>query len=248
MKPPDRTAGWALVTGASSGIGAATAARLAADGYRLLLVGRNIERLRNVAERTGGFPVTADLTEAEGLAKVLGVARHCPGRLDLLVHAAGRGWAGPIGAMTEATTAELVHANLLAPIQLTRALLGMPGSALDKVVFVSSIAAVGVAEEAVYSATKAGLNGFANALRVECGVKVTTVVPAAVATPFFARRGLPYERTFPRMVTPERVADVLVRGVHRGKREVYIPRWPAVAVGVQRMTPQLFIILARIFS
>ena len=245
---PDRKARWALVTGASSGIGAAVAARLAADGYRLLLVGRNMERLTDVAERTGGYAVAADLTGTEGLARVLAAVRRDPGRLDLLVHAAGRGWAGPIGTMTEQTTAELVHANLLAPIQLTRALLGMPGCAPKRMAFISSIAAVGVAEEAVYSATKAGLNGFANALRVECGVKVTTVVPAAVATPFFARRGLLYERTFPRMVTPERVADALVRGVHRGKTEVYIPRWPAVAVGVQRVAPQLFIILSRIFS
>jgi uncharacterized protein len=248
MKPPDRTIRWALVTGASSGIGAAVAARLAADGYRLLLVGRNVERLTEVAERTGGHPVTADLTGTEGLARVLDAVHRGPGRLDLLVHAAGRGWAGPIGAMPEQTAAELVHTNLLAPIQLTRALLAMPDSAPDRVVFVSSIAAVGVADEAVYSATKAGLNGFANALRVERGIKVTTVIPAAVATPFFTRRGLPYERTFPRMVTPEHVADALARGVHRGKNEVYIPRWPATAVAVQRIAPQLFTRLARAFA
>jgi len=248
VKAPDRTIRWALVTGASSGIGAAVATRLAADGYRLLLVARNTERLADVAERTGGHPVTADLTGAEGLAKVLDAVHRGPGRLNLLVHAAGRGWAGPIGAMTEQTAAELVHTNLLAPIQLTRALLAMPDSAPGRVVFVSSIAAVGVAEEAVYSATKAGLNGFANALRVECGIKVTTVVPAAVATPFFTHRGLPYVRTFPRTVTPERVADALVSGMHQGRHQIYIPRWPAIAVAVQRVAPQLFVLLARIFA
>jgi short-subunit dehydrogenase len=248
MKHPAGTAGWALVTGASSGIGAAVATRLAHDGHRLLLVGRDRERLADVAQRTGGLPVVADLGGADGLTTVLDALGRGPGRLDLLVHAAGQGWAGPLGAMAAETAADLVHTNLLAPIQLTRALLGTPSTTPGRVVFVSSIAMVGVAEEAVYSATKAGLRGFANALRVECGIQVTTVVPAAVATPFFTRRGLPYQRTFPRMMTPEHVADALVEGVRRGKNDVYVPRWPAVAVGVQRVAPQLFTRLARRFG
>ena len=67
-------------------------------------------------------------------------------------------------------------------------------------------------------------------------------------TPFFARRGLPYQRILPRLVTAESVADTLVDAVRRGKHDVYIPRWPAVAVGVQRVAPHLFTRLARRFG
>jgi len=231
----------AVVTGASSGIGAAVADRLASAGWRLVVVGRDRERLAAVAARTGGRPVVADLRTAAGVAAV------CAAGPDtaLLVHAAGVGAAGPLPDLPVAVLTELLAVNLAAPIRLTRALLPGLRDRGGHVVFVSSIAALGVADEAAYTATKAGLRGFADALRAEGQVAVTTILPGAVATPFFARRGRAYARRFPRAVPPYRVAAALVDGVRRNRAEVFVPRWLALAARVHGLAPGLFARLSR---
>jgi short-subunit dehydrogenase len=231
----------AVVTGASSGIGAAVADRLA-GAWDLLLVGRDETRLALVAARTGGRAVVADLSGADGVAAVRAAADD---RVGLLVHAAGLGAAGGLAATPAARVDELMAVNLVAPVQLTRALLPTLVAQRGHVVFVASIAALGVADEVVYSATKAGLRGFADALRLEAAIGVTTVLPGAVDTPFFARRGRPYHRRFPRPVSPERVAVALIDGVRRGRAEVFVPGWLALGSRVHGAAPALFARLAR---
>ncbi|MEB3371696.1 SDR family NAD(P)-dependent oxidoreductase [Saccharopolyspora mangrovi] len=225
----------ALVTGASSGIGAATARRLAADGWRVVLTGRDRCRLEALAERTGGDAVAADLTAADGLARVAEAARG----VDLLVHSAGIGWSGAFGEMEPHRIDELVELNLTVPIRLTRAVLP------PRVAFVASVAAVGVRDEDVYSATKAGLRAFAASLRYR-GVTTTTVFPGAVRTPFF--HGRRYDRRFPRMLEPEQVADALVDAVLRGRAEVFVPHWLTLADRVHGALPGAFHRLARRFG
>ncbi|RRO18891.1 SDR family NAD(P)-dependent oxidoreductase [Saccharopolyspora rhizosphaerae] len=225
----------ALVTGASSGIGAATALRLSADGWRVVLTGRDRPRLDALADRTGGRAVAADLTTADGMRRVVEAARG----VELLVHSAGIGWAGPFEAMAPHQIDELLELNLTIPIRLTHALLP------PRVAFVASVAAVGVRDEDVYSATKAGLRAFAASLRYR-GVTTTTAFPGAVRTPFF--HGRRYDRRFPRMLEPERVADALVDAVARGQPEVFVPRWLAVADRLHGAVPGLFHRLARRFG
>jgi uncharacterized protein len=232
----------AVVTGASPGIGAAVAERLACADWRLVVVGRDAERLAAVAARTGGRPVVADLRTTAGVDAVCAVGAGAA----LLVHTAGLGATGPLSDLPVAVVDELLAVNLAAPIRLTRALLPALRARHGRVVFVASIAAVGVADEAVYSATKAGLRGFADALRAEGQVGVTTVLPGAVATPFFARRGRAYDRRVPRAVTPERVAAALVDGVRRNRAEVFVPRWLALAARVHGLAPGLFARLSRL--
>src|SRR6266571_810276 len=134
----------ALVTGASSGIGAATAAALAGAGASLLLSGRDEARLAEVAGRTSGTVLGGDLAApggAAGLAEqALAAAR---GGIDVLVNNAGLGWAGPVGEIPAAKVTELATVNLAAPIELTRLLVpGMTERGRGGVAFVSSIAGI----------------------------------------------------------------------------------------------------------
>lgn len=229
-----------VITGASSGIGAATARLLATRGCRIVLVGRDTDRLNALAAETGGAALTADLSDPEDLDRVA-----CAGRdADLLINNAALGWAGALTTMGAAEISRLVNVNLTAAMQLTAAVLPeMARRGVGHVVFVSSIAAVGISEEAVYSATKAGLRGFAAGVRAEFSphnIGATTVLPAAVRTAFFARRGRPYDRRFPRQVGPEVVGNALIRGVERGAAEVFVPRWLVLAARTHGAAPGVF--------
>jgi hypothetical protein len=230
----------ALVTGGSSGIGAAIAEGLTAAGCGVLVLGRDRTRLDALARRTGARALVADLSTAEGLAQAAGAAKE----VDLLVNSAGRGWAGDLVAMAQPDIDALITLNLTVPVSLTRAALpGMRERGRGHLVFVSSIAAVGVGGEAVYAATKAGLRTFAASVRHEVageGIGVTTLLPGAVRTPFFDHRGLAYHRRFPRPLAPATVATALLRAVEQGDPEVFTPGWLTVAARVQGAVPELF--------
>lgn len=222
----------ALVTGGSSGIGAATARALATAGARPLVAGRDPDRLQAIARETGGLALAADLTAADGPDVLAGAATKAagPGGIDVLVNNAGIGWAGPIEQMTAEQVAALIAVDLTTPIQLTRLLVpGMTARGRGHVVFVSSIAGTtGVRGEAVYSAAKAGLGCFAESLASELagrGVGVSVIVPGVIDTPFFERRGRPYDRSRPAPQPAQRVARALVRAIEREQSLVFVPRW-----------------------
>src|SRR5215831_6179691 len=120
----------ALVTGGSSGIGAATARALAAAGARPLIAGRDPARLQAIAGQTGGIALAGDLAASDGPAGLAAAAERAAaalppapgagdaaaGGVDILVNNAGLGWAGPIGDITAEKVAELVAVNLTAPM------------------------------------------------------------------------------------------------------------------------------------
>lgn len=238
----------ALVTGGSSGIGAAIAEGLAAAGCRLVVLGRDSEALDALARRIGAHALVADLSSAEGLSRAADAAAG----VDLLVNSAGRGWAGDLAAMAEPDIDALIALNLLAPLRLARAALpGMRERGRGHLVFVSSIAAVGVGGEAVYAATKAGLRAFAASVRHEVageGIGVTTLLPGAVRTPFFDHRGLAYDRRFPRQIGPATVASALLQAIERDEAEVFVPRWLTMPARLQGAVPELFHRLAQRFG
>jgi NAD(P)-dependent dehydrogenase (short-subunit alcohol dehydrogenase family) len=256
----------ALVTGGSSGIGAATARTLAAEGARLLIAGRDPARLQAVASQTGGIALTGDLADPDGPAGLAAAAQRAAAALprapgdgdgaagvDILVNNAGLGWAGPIGDITAEKVAELVAVNLTAPMQLTRLLLpGMVARGRGRVVFVSSIAAAtGVRGEAVYSATKAGLVSFAESLAYELDghdVRVSVIVPGVIDTPFFDRRGRPYGRKRPGPQPPERVARAIVGCLEHDRGVSYVPRWMRVPAWLHGAAPGTFRALATRFG
>ncbi len=239
----------ALVTGASSGVGRATALALAARDASVLLHGRDADALADLARLTGGVTVVEELARS-GAARSLAERA---GPVDILVANAGSGFAGDFSTMDEARIPELVAANLTAPMELTRLLLpGMRERRRGAVVYVTSIAGrMGVAGEAVYAATKAGLDIFAESLRFELrgtGVAVGVLVPGIVDTAFFARRGRPYGRQRPRPVPAERAAAQIVRLIERGRAEAYLPAWLSAPVAVRALAPGLYRRLAGRFG
>lgn len=232
----------ALVTGASSGIGAATARRIAREpGARLVLVARREERLRELADELGGATVIAvDLTVEDAPARIADVVEREHGRLDLLVNNAGAGWRGEFGEAGYANVRRNMEVNFDAVLRLTEALLPiLRRSAPSSIVNVSSVAGrVGRARSGGYGATKFALAGWTEALYGEeraHGVHVGLVLPGFVVTEGFPQREL-VERRRTRWIvsTPEKVAEAIMDAGPGGKAERYVPRpyWLSVALRV----------------
>ncbi|HVJ32062.1 MAG TPA: SDR family NAD(P)-dependent oxidoreductase [Terriglobia bacterium] len=207
----------ALITGASSGIGAAFARNLP-RATNLLLTGRNHEKLVALASELALNgreirTVTADLTTAEGRHAVIGAAQDA--RIDLLINNAGIGRIGRVVDNTPEREAEIVQVNVVAPAEITRALLpDMLKQARDSrrrcgVIFVASAAAfMPLPYFATYAASKAFLLHYAEALAEETShepVDILALCPGATETQFFARAGV--ERpNFTSLHSAERVA------------------------------------------
>jgi len=182
----------AVVTGASSGIGAATAIALARHGATVALIARRIDRLESVArdvEHAGGTAhvIPQDVRDGAGLARAIGETAERYGRLDILINNAGFGyWERTADADPEQWRNE-VEVNLLAPMFATSAaLVHMIAAGAGHIVNVSSLASRGPAPEgAGYAASKAGLNVFSESVLVDLnrqGIKVTLLETGEVAT------------------------------------------------------------------
>lgn len=179
----------ALVTGASSGIGAATARRLAADGYAVGLLARREERLETVAEEADGetLVLPADVTDPEAVRSAVGELRETYGGLDVLVNNAGVARGGPVAETELSALRESVRVNLDGAMTVTHAALpAIRESEAGDVCFVSSLAArYPQAGGSSYTASKFGVNGFARSLRKELSdeqVRVNILMPGSVVT------------------------------------------------------------------
>ncbi|MGH3275126.1 MAG: SDR family NAD(P)-dependent oxidoreductase [Streptosporangiaceae bacterium] len=242
----------ALITGGSSGIGAATARALTIAGACPLVAGRDLDRLQAVARQTGAVPLCADLAAPDGAAELAAAALAEAGRVDVLISNAGVGWSGEIGDLPAAKAAELLAVNLLAPIHLARLLVpGMTKRGAGQLVFISSIVGVtGARNEAAYAAAKAGLRTFAESLSYELAgqhVGVCVVVPGVVDTPFFDHRG-PYDRSAPAPIPPERVARAIVAAVRHDRDLVFVPKWMRFPAWLHGTAPRTFRVLASRFG
>jgi short-subunit dehydrogenase len=229
-----------LVTGASRGIGLATAEAFRAKGARLVLVARESDALHAAASRLGAQAIAADLTDPAALPGLVERA----GEVDILVNNAGMDVTKPLWEHTADELQQIMQLNLVSAMELTRqALPGMIRRRRGHIVNVSSLSGVvALPGYASYGASKAGLTHFTACLAadlrgISVGVTVAEVGPVrsalldSVTSADTIRRsyGRLYKTGLVRDLDPEDVARALVRAVERGKRNVWLPRTSALA-------------------
>src|SRR3954470_14284684 len=177
----------AVITGASSGIGEATARALAADGHRLALLARRADRVDALAEELGdgAIAVEADVTDRDSIVAAAERVQSELGGADILVNNAGVMLLGPFSSDQRAEHRQMVETNLLGAMTATEVFLDQLRDGGGDLVNISSVAVLKArAGNSVYAATKWGLNGWSEALRQELqpDVRVIVVEPGAVAT------------------------------------------------------------------
>jgi uncharacterized protein len=238
----------ALITGASSGIGEATARRLAREpGAKLILVARREDRLRALADSLSceASYVAADLTDDDAPARVRAQVEERGGRLTLLVNNAGASWRGGFAEEGYANVQRHMELNFDAVVRLTEALLPLlHASAPSAIVNVASTAGrVARARTGSYSASKFALIGWTDSLYAEeraHGVHVGMVLPGFIATEGFPATEL-REKALTRWVVskPEKVAEAIFEAGPGGKAERYVPRPYALAAVARILAPRL---------
>ena len=247
--------GTALVTGASSGIGAIYADRLARRGYNLILVARNRSRLENLAKRLSGETgraveiVAADLNEKADLSRVEQVLRD-NADITLLVNNAGVGATTPLLASDVDKMSDMIALNVNALMRLTYA--AVPGFVARGGGTVVNIASsVGIAPEVlngVYGGSKAFVLALTRSLQHELkdkNVRVQAVLPGATATDFWELAGLPVQHLPSEIVMKaEDTVDAALAGLDQG--EVFtvpslpdVADWQAYEASRQKLLPNL---------
>jgi NAD(P)-dependent dehydrogenase (short-subunit alcohol dehydrogenase family) len=178
----------ALITGGGTGIGAAAAEHLAAQGARVTLLGRRLEPLEAIADRVDGAATSCDVTDPEQLARAFEIARAAYGPIDMLIVNAGIAESAPFHKMTRDSWDRIVATNLTAAFDCARAAIGdLLKSENGRLVFVASVASLrGVPYAAHYAASKHGLLGLMRSLAAEyakTSLTVNAVCPGYVDTP-----------------------------------------------------------------
>lgn len=247
--PPPLTGKIAIVTGASSGIGEATAWELARRGARVVLAARREDKLNaNVAAITGAggqaVAIPTDVTDAEQITRLVARTEELFGCVDIVVNNAGIAWKDPYTRNSVGQIKQSIDVNLVGAILLTHAVLpGMLRRSSGTIISVASVAAH-IAVDPLYSATKYGLRGFSLSLRRQLGgtgISVSLVSPGFVRTPLNRHMRLP-------MPGPEIVATAIADLAMRPRREVVVPRYYSALIFAEHLFPwaaDLFIRLGR---
>lgn len=240
----------ALITGATAGLGASFARRLAAEGYDLILVARDADRLASTAQELAGRygvtvdAVTADLSTEEGIAAVEErLAGSAGPPVEMLVNNAGFGLNTGFTRSSVFDESRLIQVNVLAVMRLTHAALpGMIARGRGDVINVSSVAGFfAVMPGSTYPATKAWVTNFSQSVAHSvrsAGVRVMALCPGYVRTEFHQRAGINMSKT-PNWawLTADTVVRAALRDLRRGTL-VSVPDWKyKLAVGLGRHMP-----------
>jgi short-subunit dehydrogenase len=233
----------AVVTGASSGIGEATARELARRGWLPVLVARRRERLESLATELGGDLEVADVSDPREVERASAAILERHPRIDLLVNNAGIPARGHFLALEPERIELVMRTNYLGGVWLVRGLdTGLErGSHVVNVVSVAGT--VAFAPAGPYAASKHAQLAFSRSLAgllAERGVRVHTVLPGFVETEGFPQQSVLRSAFFRRAVIgPELVATRIVDAVESGKRELFVPRWYRIFAIAQALAPGL---------
>jgi short-subunit dehydrogenase len=221
----------ALVTGASSGIGAATAKALARAGATVVLVARREAQLTEVAAQINAptHIIPADITQEDDLIALVEVIKTQVGRLDILINNAGVAAGGDFAEMPQAKVRQMIDVNVYGTMRLTQHCLPLLRDAQPSVIInVSSIAGDARSPgQVVYGATKAAMNGFSEALRRELSdtqIHLGTMMPGFVDTPMIAGadhqvlRDARLLNPFVQVGKPETIGDEIVWMIRQRRR------------------------------
>ncbi len=214
-----------LITGASSGIGAALARRLAAPGRRLTLLGRDTARLVAVAEGLAGAveTISVDVCDRHGMAEVIGAA-FARAPVDLLVANAG---------ISGGDARRLMAVNVQGVVNTVEpAVPPLRAAGRGQVALMSSLAGFrGLPNAPAYCASKAAVRVYGEGLRGrlgQAGIRVSVICPGFIATPLTADNPFP----MPFLMSAERAAERIVAGLARNRARIAFPRrlyWPILA-------------------
>jgi NADP-dependent 3-hydroxy acid dehydrogenase YdfG len=219
----------AVITGASSGIGAATARALAAAGYRVALLARRADRIDALAKElgNGSLAVQADVTDRDAMVAAAQRVQDELGGAGVLVNNAGVMLLGPFGADQRDDYRRMIEVNLMGALTSTEVFLDQLKAGGGDIVNVSSVAGRTARQgNGVYAATKWGMNGWSESLRRELmpDVRVTLIEPGVVATELpthithvDTKKGVGalYDKA---EVLPEDIAEVIAFAIARPRR------------------------------
>lgn len=221
-----------IVTGASSGIGLATAIALSERGGKVALLARSSDALRKLAEKLpDSLAVTMDMTDFEGVRKAIRTVHDHYGRVDGLVNNAGRSYAAAIEEIDPAIFDEIFHLNVLGPIVAMQAVIpAMRAQGEGSIVNINSgTAFMTVPQYGVYSSSKRALLGFSLTARAELekdGIVVSEIYPFITATNFGRNRmGNPAgggpAASYADGDKPEFVASLILQAIEEGQAQYF---------------------------
>lgn len=236
----------AVVTGASSGIGRATALELARNGARVALAGRRGDLLAQVAveiERLGGsaLAISTDVTSREAVGNLVQSTLDRWGRIDVVIACAGQYIRSPVSELTAEDVSRSLEVNFFGVLHVVLAALPhMLERGSGHIVLMGSLdGRKALPLDAPYVIAKFALSGFGDVARLELarhGVGVTTVYPGRVDTPLVANLRFPFvSPKFP----PEKVAKAVLRGIRRDRPEVVVPSYYRVLIVLHTVAPSL---------
>jgi short-subunit dehydrogenase len=240
----------AVVTGASSGIGEATARLLAQKGWHCVLVARREDRLRALAGELGAEVELCDVGDRDAVDAMAARVLERHPAVHLLVNNAGMPARGTFLSVDPDLVRRVVEVNYLGGVWCTRALLpglrwaASAGTSAHVVNLVSVAGTAAFAPAGAYAASKHAQLAFSRSLAATLrgtGIAVHTVLPGFVETEGFPQKGVLRSRLLGRFVIqPPRVAEAVVTAVEKGKREITVPWFPYRPVSVvQALSPGL---------
>jgi short-subunit dehydrogenase len=239
---PDLAGASAAVTGGGHGIGRAIAVRLAGAGARVAVGDRDLPAAEEVAREIGdgAFAVELDIADRDSFAAFLDAAEERHGPLDVMVNNAGIDWIGPFHEEPDAVTRREIEVNLFgttigSKLALARMLPRRKGHLVN---VASGVGRVPLPGSATYSATKHGVVGLTESLRLEyrgSGVDFSVVLPAQVETGMLDGQARPRALA---QVTADDVAGAVLDALRRKRFEVWVPRSQGASVKLGAILPR----------